>query len=79
MAQAEAGVDGRRHAALGAGLDQLFRKPQVAGLVAQGNVGPLNGDHAGRVKALADADLDLHGVGSALTVLAIQHGLLFIV
>ena len=42
-------------------------------------MGPGNGNHPGGVKALADAHLDLHGVGGAFAVLAVQHGLLFIV
>ena len=75
---AEAGVDRRGHAAVRAGLDQLFGKPQVAGLIAQGNVRTLDGHHALGVEAFADADLDLHGIGGAFAVLAVQHGLLFV-
>ena len=76
---AEAGVDRRGHAAVRAGLDQLFGKPQVAVLVAQGHVGPLDGHHTLGVKRLAQGKLDLHGVGRALAQVAVQHGLLFIV
>ena len=75
---AEAGVDRRGHAAVRADLDQLFGKPQVAGLIAQGNVRTLDGHHALGVEAFADADLDLHGIGGAFAVLAVQHGLLFV-
>ena len=64
---------------VGACLDQLFGKPQVAGLIAQGNVRTLDGHHALGVEAFADADLDLHGIGCALAIFALQHGFLFIV
>ena len=78
MAGAEARVERRRHAAARAGLDQLLGKPEVAVLIAQGHMRPLDRHHALCVKALADADLDLHGIGGAFAVLAVQHGLLFV-
>lgn len=61
------------------GLDQLLGKPEVAVLIAQGHMRPLDRHHALCVKALADADLDLHGIGCALAIFALQHGFLFIV
>ena len=79
VAGAEAGVHGGGHLAVGARLHQLLGKPQVAVLVAQGHVGPLDGHHTLGVKRLAQGKLDLHGVGRALAQVAVQHGLLFIV
>ena len=79
VAGAEARVERRRHAAARAGLDQLLGKPEVAVLIAQGHMRPLDRHHALCVKALADADLDLHGIGCALAIFALQHGFLFIV
>lgn len=61
------------------GLDQLFSKPEVAVLIAQGYVCSLDGHHALCLKALSNADLNLHGIGSTFTILAIKHGFLFIV
>ena len=79
MSQAEAGVHRGGHPALRPGLEHLLGKPQVAGLVAQGHVGPGDGYHAGGVERLTQGKLDLHGVGRAIAEFAIQHGLLIVV
>ena len=60
-------------------LNQLFGKPQVTVLIAQSNVRPLDRHHALCVEALADTDLDLHGVCRTLAILAVKHGFLFVV
>ena len=78
IAQAEAGVDGGVNPAAGPRIVHLLGKPQIARLVAQGDVGPGDGDHAGGVEGLPQGKLDLHGIGGALSVLAIHHGLLFV-